>query len=322
MKNAHSPQPPAGPSRFVLLGLPYDQGSSFLPGPAKAPGHIRCALFSPSSNLWSETGVDIGRPGILADAGDLDLASVDDPLGIMESAAADLAEGPAVPVFLGGDHLVTYPVVRGLARRYPQLSILHFDAHPDLYDELDGNRYSHACPFARIMEEGLADRLVQIGIRTMNAHQRDQAARFGVEVIGMGDLARAFEVALTGPAYLSFDLDALDPAFAPGVSHHEPGGLSTRQAIDIIHALPIDLVGADMVELNPDRDPAGISAMAAAKLLKEIMGRQLAGERTPECRSLKTGMVDVKNPGPEGQDLVIPERIGFIGNSLNDRNSK
>ena len=107
----------------------------------------------------------------------------------------------------------------------------------------------------------------------------------------------AFEIAFAGPVYLSFDLDALDPAFAPGVSHHEPGGLSTRQAIDIIHALPIDLVGADMVELNPDRDPAGISAMAAAKLLKEIMGRHLAVERTPERQDVKTGMLEKWNIG-------------------------
>lgn len=119
---------------------------------------------------------------------------------------------------------------------------------------------------------------MQVGIRTLNAHQREQAKRFGVEVHHMRDLSAVADIRFEGPVYLSLDLDALDPAFAPGVSHYEPGGMSTRQVLDIIHNFGGTLVGGDVVELNPLRDPAGITAMVAAKMLKEIMGRLLVDQ--------------------------------------------
>jgi arginase family enzyme len=111
----------------------------------------------------------------------------------------------------------------------------------------------------------------------MNPHQRAQAERFGVEVIEMRDWEAGHEVGLRGPIYLSLDMDALDPAFAPGVSHHEPGGLATRDVIQLIQGLQAPIVGADIVELNPRRDPVGITAMTAAKLLKEIAACMIAG---------------------------------------------
>ena len=178
---------------------------------------------------------------------------------------------------LGGDHAVTYPVLRAVAARHGPVDILHFDAHPDLYDSYEGSRLAHACPFARIMEEGLARRLVQVGIRTLNAHQKSQSERFGVEIHPMHDFdPRAFTPELAGPVYLSFDLDALDPAFAPGVSHHEPGGLTMREALGILQRLEARLVGADIVEYNPRRDVQDMTAMVAVKLLKEIAGKMLA----------------------------------------------
>jgi arginase len=176
---------------------------------------------------------------------------------------------------LGGDHSVTWPLIRAHAKKHPKLTILQIDAHPDLYDELDGNRHAHACPFARIMEEGLVDRLVQIGIRTLNKHQREQAARFGVEIIEMKDWSPEKLPVFDSPLYLTLDLDGLDPAYAPGVSHHEPGGFSTREVIRIIQNLPPVLVGADIVELNPVRDPIGITAMLGSKLLREVAAKML-----------------------------------------------
>lgn len=151
---------------------------------------------------------------------------------------------------------------------------MHFDAHPDLYDTLDGDRFSHACPFARIMEEGRVRRLVQIGIRTMNPHQRSQAERFGVEVHERRDWDGTIP-SLDGPVYVTIDLDALDPAYAPGVSHHEPGGLTTRELLDSIRQIavsPASVVGADVVELNPHRDINDVTAMVAAKLTRELLG--------------------------------------------------
>jgi agmatinase len=165
--------------------------------------------------------------------------------------------------------------LRAFAKRYRRLSILHFDAHPDLYDELDGNRFSHACPFARIMEEGLVERLVQVGIRTMTDHQRQQVERFGVEVIEMRDYRDDWPIDFDTPVYISFDVDGLDPAFAPGVSHREPGGLSTRQAINTILNLNAEIVGADIVEFNPRMDVANLTETVCAKIVKEIAAQML-----------------------------------------------
>jgi agmatinase len=258
----------------TLLGIPYDASSSYLLGAASAPPLIRSALASASSNSCSESLRDLGDPNALADAGDLDLSG-DDPRETIERGAGDLIAKQQRPISLGGDHSITYPLLRAFRARHPRLSILHIDAHADLYDEFEGDRYSHACPFARIMEERLADRLVQVGIRTLTRHQRAQADRFGVEVIDMRSWVTGERPQLNGPVYVSLDLDALDPAFAPGVSHWEPGGLTVRDLITVIQGLGGTLVGADLVEYNPVRDTSGITAMVAAKLVKELASRML-----------------------------------------------
>jgi arginase len=273
------------PLRLALLGLPWDRSSSFERGAAEAPVHIRRALWSPSTNTASEAGAAI-EPATLDDRGDLALG--DDAaaarLAIEHGVAALLAEG-LVPLLLGGDHSVTYPVLRAFRGQSPA-SVLHIDAHGDLYDEFpafapDGasarlrsvpgqrDRYSHACPFARAMEEGLIGRLVQVGVRTQTAHLRAQAARFGVEVYGMDRWAEAPVEALPGPVYVSLDLDGLDPAFAPGVAHPEPGGLSTRDVVSLLHRIQAPIAGADIVEYSPRNDVRDLTARVAAKLLKE-----------------------------------------------------
>jgi agmatinase len=263
----------------TLLGIPLDGNSSYLRGPAEAPGKIREALRSDASNKWTELGVDIGAAGAFADAGDLRLKdsrekSAED-FAEIERAVGELLDRGEQPVSLGGDHSVTYPIMRAFGRRYPELTIVHFDAHPDLYDEFEGSRVSHACPFARIMEEGLAKRLVQIGIRTLNGHQREQAERFGVEMVAMRELPAYERVKVGGPVYISFDMDVLDPAFAPGVSHREPGGMTVREAIAHLHAIEGEIVGADLVEFNPAQDVAGMTGVVAAKVVKEVLGRMM-----------------------------------------------
>lgn len=267
------------PGMVALLGIPSDEGSSYLRGAALGPARIREALHAGAMNLCAENGLDLGTEARLVDAGDLQPDSGDAMRRQVQDAVAALLDIGVQIVALGGDHAITYPIVRAHAARYSKLNILHLDAHPDLYDELDGDRYSHACPFARIMEESLAGRLVQVGIRTANPHQREQARRFGVEMIEMRNFEPGLDLSFDGPVYLSLDLDALDPACAPGVSHPEPGGLSTRQVIEIIQDLDAPVVGADIVELNPLRDPSGATAVVALKLLKEIAARML--ERSP-----------------------------------------
>lgn len=263
----------------ALLGLPYDASSSFQRGAAEAPAHIREALRSDSTNLWTENGTDLGAAGALHDAGDLNLSQEPDGARrAIEAGVARLMDDGWAPLLLGGDHSVSYPALRAVAARHAGLTVLHFDAHADLYDAFDGDRFSHACPFARVMEEGLARRLVQVGIRTLNGHQRDQARRFGVELVEMREWSDGWTLRDDAPVYLSLDVDVLDPAFAPGVSHREPGGLSTRQLIGALQRLDARLVGADLVEFNPRNDPLGITAPACAKLVKEVAAR-LAGGR-------------------------------------------
>jgi len=269
--------PSASPSSPVsLLGIPFDENSSYLRGTAQAPPRIVEALYCDSSNLWTENGADLQAK--LHDLGSVALPSgTPAAFAAIERAVADELRHQAPLFLLGGDHSITYPVVKAFAAKFPNLEIMHFDAHPDLYDQLGGNRFSHACPLARIMEEKLARRLVQAGIRTMNRHQREQAQRFGVEVLEMKDSGHWPRRAFEGPVYLSFDLDVLDPAFAPGVSHWEPGGLSVREAICALHSLRGRIVGADLVEYNPGRDVSGRTAMVCAKLVKEIAARMLGG---------------------------------------------
>jgi len=259
----------------AVLGVPYDENSSFMKGPASAPSRIRETLSSGAMNLCSESGIDLGVEPRFYDLGDLNLSVGATTFKQIEQGITDLLERKTYILSLGGDHAITYPILKAYRKKYDKLCILHFDAHHDLYDEFNGNRYSHACPFARIMEENLADRLVQIGIRTMNPHQQAQAERFGVDVIDMQKWRPNKILGLTGPVYLSLDMDVLDPAFAPGVSHPEPGGLSTRDVLQIIHGIHGPIVGADIVEFNPKRDPSGITATAAAKFLKEIAARMV-----------------------------------------------
>jgi agmatinase len=259
------------PAKIRLIGLPTDSHSSFLRGPARAPAAIRAALASDHANSASEGGLELGSDILVEDLGDLPLDETPrDVDRIVEAARDAVADGAAVPIFLGGDHMVTHPIVAGIASVLGPVNMLHFDAHPDLYDDFEGDPLSHASPFARIMERGLAKRLVQVGIRTMNAHCREQVARFGVEAIEMRDFAAGHVPIPGAPLYISIDLDALDPAFAPGVSHHEPGGLSVRELLSVLHRIDGPIVGADIVEYNPDRDINGMTAVVAAKLVKEV----------------------------------------------------
>ena len=265
----------------TLLGVPFDANSSFMRGTAEAPPLIREAFESDASNKWSETGVDVGATGVFEDAGDLSFTE-QNAFAAIEKAIDGLLAKKQRPLVLGGDHSITYPIIKSFAKTFSNLTIIHFDAHPDLYDELDGNRLSHACPFARIMEAKLAKRLIQIGIHTMNGHQRDQAKRFGVEVFELRKLPVFEELKTWCPVYVSFDMDVLDPAFAPGVSHREPGGISVRDAIRHLHSITGTIVGADIVEYNPKRDVSDLTATVAAKMMKEILGKMLLECSCPE----------------------------------------
>jgi arginase len=259
----------------TLLGIPWDRSSTFQRGAADAPDAIRAALWSPSSNTWNERGDDLSQPGMLADAGNLLLP--EDPAAAREAITSGvarlLADGQR-PLILGGDHSITYPILRAWQGRAPALTILHFDAHGDLYDEFDGDRYSHASPFARVLEDGLAARLIQVGIRAMTAHLRAQAERFGVEIYGPDTWRDAIGTVRSapGPLYVSLDIDVLEPMLAPGISHPEPGGLSIRDVLEVLGAIHCAVAAADVVEYNPHNDVRDLPARVAAKFVKELVG--------------------------------------------------
>lgn len=259
-----------------LLGVPLDANSSHLFGAARGPGAIRSALHSGSGNAATEDSVEV--VGLLDDLGDLPVENVAGSTADADLITAtvdhELGRGRQV-ITLGGDHSITFPILRAMRRHHDDLTVVHIDAHPDLYDDLDGNPLSHASPFARALEEGCMARLVQIGIRTATPHQREQAERWGVTMIAPRHLDEFAATGVAGPVYLTVDLDGLDPSAAPGVSHHEPGGLTVREVLDVIDSLPGPIVGADIVELNPERDVVDMTAMVGAKLLKEIAGAML-----------------------------------------------
>jgi len=275
-------------SLVTLLGVPWDGSSSFQRGAADGPSKIREALHSPSSNTWNERGDDLSAPDVLIDAGDVGLP--DEPAGArgaIEQRARELVSEGRRLLTLGGDHSITYPLLRAFSDRAEALTVLQLDAHADLYDEFPpqrpgvgagnpgpGDRYSHASPFTRVMEERLAARLIQVGVRTLTAHQRSQAAKFGVEILGADRWRDVIPLLgrLRTPVYVSLDLDVLEPMLAPGISHPEPGGLTVRDVIEIVSAIRTPLVGADIVEYNPQNDFRDLTARVAAKLVKELVG--------------------------------------------------
>lgn len=258
-----------------LLGIPNDDNSSYMKGASEAPEHVRRELHCDAYSTWSETGFDLDAKGRLIDHGNVQFDGSSDPWDLIERTIARILGSGDPLISLGGDHAITHPILRAVRRRNPQLTIVHIDAHPDIYHAYQGNPRSHTSPFARIMEERLADRLIQIGLRTINDHHREQFQRFGVETIEAARCSEIPRLNLSTPVYISMDIDALDPAYAPGVSHREPGGLSTRQVIDLIQTIDQPIVAADIVEYNPRCDISNLTALVAAKLVKEIAGMML-----------------------------------------------
>lgn len=256
---------------IALVGLPTDINSSFERGAAAGPAAIRAALFSDRGNMASESGLELGTDIAFEDRGDLPLTeNTESDDALIVSAITGLLDTGCVPISLGGDHSIPVPILQAIHARHGPVNILHFDAHPDLYGDFAGNPRSHASPFARIMEAGHAQRLVQFGIRTMNRHCREQAERLGVEVVPMRGFTLGQVPVLDGPLYISIDLDGIDPSEAPGVSHPEPGGLTLRELLAILDRQTAPIVGADIVELNPARDLNGVTAILAAKLVREL----------------------------------------------------
>jgi len=258
-----------------LIGIPFDGNSSHLQGPALAPPRIRLMDIEGSANRFCEQGLEIADAENYHDLGDMSFED-SHPEKVYKAIKQRIHEelqGSHKIISLGGDHSISFPVIEAHTQVYKNLNVLHLDAHADLYDNFEDNPYSHASPFARLMEKGLLKSLTQVGIRTLNTHQREQAKKYDVKLIEMKDFNMDFIESLEGPLYISLDMDVLDPAFAPGISHHEPGGLSTRELLTILQQIQVPIIGADIVELNPNRDINNMTAMVAYKLFKELVSK-------------------------------------------------
>lgn len=271
---------------MAIVGVPYDGATSYRPGARFGPRHIRdqSSLIRPWNPILEVAPFEVLR---VADYGDIDVSpvSIDETFAAVERELAPVVDAGVTPIAIGGDHSITLPVLRALARRHGPLSLVHFDSHPDTWGEYAGSYHYHGSTFRRAIEEGIVDgaRLIQVGIRGP-IYGRDDFefhAEHGLEVIRIGDVkeqgvARALErvARLRGrPLYLSFDIDAVDPAYAPATGTPEVGGLTSYEALCLVRGLrDLDLIGADIVEVAPPYDgPGSITSLLAANLLFEIV---------------------------------------------------
>jgi agmatinase len=262
----------------ALLGFAWDRNSSYSRGPALAPRVIEAMLGSDASSPYALDGSNALQAIAAREFPDLDCDAETARERIRACVARHLAQGRGV-VSLGGDHSVTFPILRAVAAQRGPVNVLHVDAHTDMYDEFEGDRFSHASPFARALEAGCIRHLVQVGIRGASREQYTRAKQHGVTVLGTEQLAQVPAEIFTQPVYVTIDLDGIDPAFAPGVSHPEPGGLTTREVLALIQRISGRLLAADVVELNPQRDVQSLTTGVAARLVKELVAKISATQR-------------------------------------------
>ena len=271
---------------IAIAGVPYDGGVTNRPGARHGPREIRNAS-SMTRQIHPVTAVDPYALAEIADVGDVPFSAIHD----IEQANADITnffqriiDAGAIPLAAGGDHSVSFPILRAVGAKSP-VGLIHIDAHTDTWDAFHGSKFHHGAPFRLAVEAGVIDpnRTIQIGIRGAQNFTDgwDYSRESGMRVLFMHEadeigpdaiIAEARRVVGDGPVYLSFDIDALDPAQAPGTGTPEIGGFTTREAQRILRGLSgLDFVGADLVEVSPPFDHAQITSLAGATLMYEIL---------------------------------------------------
>lgn len=269
-----------------LIGVPWDSGTTNRPGPRHGPRQLRDA----STMIRAQNGATGVRPFDLincADLGDVgpNPADIHDSMERITAFYDDVLAQGITPLTAGGDHLTSLPILRSLAKDSP-VGMVHFDSHTDLYHSyFGGTMYTHGTPFRRAVEEGLLDpkRVVQIGIRgsTYDDEDTDFAKSVGIRVIrieeffkrGLEDvMAEAREIVGTAPTYISYDIDFVDPTFAPGTGTPEVGGPNSFQALEVVRHLDgLNIIGADMVEVSPPFDSSGGTAFLGVSVMFELL---------------------------------------------------
>ncbi|ADG98625.1 agmatinase [Segniliparus rotundus DSM 44985] len=280
-----------GHADIVVLGVPFDGGTSYRPGARFGPGHVRASSklirqYHPPLDVYPFQNWQV------ADAGDLGIGpySIVDALAVIEEAADELIGGGATVLAVGGDHTVALPLLRSTVKKHGPVAVLHFDAHLDTWDSYFGADYTHGTPFRRASEEGLIDlnRSLHVGIRGSLAGREDlqDDAVLGFQIIHTDDFETGTVAQIVermrkrlggadgsgGPVYISVDIDVLDPAHAPGTGTPEAGGLTTRELQHALRGLVgLPVVGADVVEVAPAYDHAEITGIAAAHVVYELL---------------------------------------------------
>lgn len=276
---------------IALIGIPWDGGTTNRAGARHGPREVR-NMSSLMRSAHHASGVAPFEIANIADVGDLSVNPIDvmDGIARIEAGMAAIVATGALPLAVGGDHLTTLPSLRAVARG-PRgggkpLGMLHFDAHSDTNDTyFGGNRFTHGTPFRRAIEEGVLDpkRVVQIGIRgsVYEPGEHDWAKAQGIRIIYMEEfvargpaavIAEALQIVGQDPTYITFDIDSIDPSMAPGTGTPEIGGFTTREAQQMLRLLgPVNIAGADVVEVAPPFDVGGMTALAGATVMFELM---------------------------------------------------
>lgn len=270
---------------IALIGVPFDGGTTNRTGARHGPREIR-NQSSLVRRVHHVTGISPFELARIADCGDAPV----NPLDLMASLEsiqgfyAEVKSAGTIPLTAGGDHLISLPILRAIASDGP-VGFIQFDAHTDTYDSFFGNRYNHGTPFRRAIEEGLIDpkRMVQIGLRgaISDASNYDYAREVGVRIIFIEELtARGADAVMEEarsivggkPTYVSFDIDVIDPSYAPGTGTPEIGGVTTREAQALVRGLRgVDIIGADLVEVSPPLDPTGVTALTGSTMMFELL---------------------------------------------------
>ena len=295
----------------AMLGVPYDSGTSYRSGARLGPREIRAqsSLIRPYSYFQK---ISPFETLMIVDAGDVDAppVGIEPAYAAIEAGVARVLDGRATPLIVGGDHSISLPCLRAVARRHGPLALVQFDAHIDTWGDYFGGKYFHGSPFRRAIEESIIDpaAYVQVGIRgPMYGEDEDFAYQRGQGVttidIGMvkrdgvdATMARVRELVKDRALYVTFDIDSVDPAFAPGTGTPEVGGLTSYEAQTLVRGLAgLNLVACDVVEVAPQFDgPGQITALLAANIMFELLC-VIAKRPQPQARSLRSGVSEKPN---------------------------
>jgi agmatinase len=270
---------------IAIIGVPFDGATTYRPGPRFGPRHVRAqsAIIRPWNPILKLSPFAKHR---VADFGDLPVnpLSIEDTFRRIEQGITPVLDAGARCLCVGGDHSISLPILRAVAKKHGPVCLIQFDAHNDLWDEYFGSKYSHGTPFRRAFEEGLLQDggVLQVGLRGQvyaeddfdfaHAHKVRMVTAEEFHAKGMAPVQRHLKAFRRKPVYVTLDIDSVDPAFAPGTGTPQVGGFSSAQILELVRALRgLNIVGADLVEVSPPYDNGELTSLLAANLLFELL---------------------------------------------------